>query len=86
MVLFKVSGFYCQATGKRDPHKNLNHNTGARMIVISRQSPCTLPLINIEAHKGPYIEDSNLVKGPSPLPCQFEGVYGLFIYLGPLLP
>ena len=34
----------------------------------------TLPPINMEAHIGPYIEDSSLVRGPSPLPCSFGGV------------
>ena len=34
-----------------------------------------LPQINMEAHIGPYIEDSGLVRGPSPLPCEFGGVY-----------
>ena len=28
----------------------------------------TLPQINMEAHRGKYIEDKNLVMGPSPLP------------------
>ena len=35
----------------------------------------TLPQINMEAHRGPYIEDSSLVRGSSPLPCEFWGVY-----------
>ena len=30
--------------------------------------------INMEAHKGPYVEDGNFMKGPSPLPCEFGGV------------
>ena len=29
----------------------------------------TLSQINMEAHTAPYIEDSNLIKGLSPLPC-----------------
>ena len=27
--------------------------------------------INMEAHRGSYMEDSSLIRGPSPLPCQF---------------
>ena len=34
----------------------------------------TLPQIHMEAHRGSYIEDSSLVRGPSPLPCEFGGV------------
>ena len=29
----------------------------------------TLPQINMEAHREPYIEDSSLIRAPSPLPC-----------------
>ena len=29
----------------------------------------TLPQINMEADRGPCLEDSSLIKGPSPLPC-----------------
>ena len=29
----------------------------------------TLPQIHMEAHRRPYIEDSSLKRGPSPLPC-----------------
>ena len=36
--------------------------------ILECASASTLPQINIEAHKGPYIEDSNLTKGPFPLP------------------
>ena len=30
---------------------------------------CTLPQLSMEAHRGLYIEDSSLIRGPSPLPC-----------------
>ena len=33
-----------------------------------------LPQISVEAHAQDHIEDSSLVKGPSPLPCQFGRV------------
>ena len=29
----------------------------------------TLPQINMEAHRGPYMEESSLIVGSSPLPC-----------------
>ena len=31
--------------------------------------------VAMEAHRGPCIEDNSLTVGPSPLPCQFGGVY-----------
>ena len=38
----------------------------------------TLPQSSMEAHRGPYLEDSSLLRGPSPLPCYFGGVYSIF--------
>ena len=29
----------------------------------------TLPQIDMEADRGPYLEDSSVTKGPCPLPC-----------------
>ena len=31
--------------------------------------------IIMEAHRGPLIEQGSLLKGPSPLLCEFEGVH-----------
>ena len=42
---------------------------GLRETPGSLDRGLTLPQINMEADKGPYIEDSSLIKGPSPLPC-----------------
>ena len=38
-------------------------------IQLQKGMQATLPQIHMEADRGPYIEDSGLVVGSSPLPC-----------------
>ena len=50
---------------------------GFLLEVASEQSrPDTLPQSNMEAQRGPFVEDGSLKKeqGPSSLTCQFGGV------------
>ena len=39
--------------------------TGLRDDAVAAIS---LPLIKMEAYRGPYLEDTHLIRGPSPLP------------------
>ena len=37
----------------------------------------------MDAYRGPYAEDSSVVRAPSPLPCESGGVFYQRIMLGP---
>ena len=57
------------------PRECYNENPQSICSPCSNCNTPTLPQINMEAHRGPYIEDSSLEGGSSPLPCNFGGVY-----------
>ena len=61
-----VPGLICQPVA--GPIIKIMQREPVKPKVISTYKH-TLPQINMEAHCGPYIEDSSLVRGLSTLPC-----------------
>ena len=71
---YKTEGFG-RARGARDwqaasaQQRTASYNSEHESI--NRNYP---PQVDMEADRRPYIEDSSLVRGPSPLPCSFGAV------------
>ena len=64
---WKASGLEARCINYWHPPRIHAYHVPRRTYVHPPRS--TLPQIKMEAHRGPYIEDSSLIVGPSPLPC-----------------